>query len=61
MDSFLLSMDENLLMGDWEIIPFISADSDWGKDEDETGIELRMWIPNNLMKFGIYINIYSEY
>ncbi len=29
------------------MIPFISDESQWGKDVNETGIVLKMWLPNN--------------
>ena len=32
--------------GAWEIIPFVSDKTTWGKGVDELGISLRMWLPN---------------
>lgn len=34
--------------GNWEMIPFVSDKSSWGKSDDEAGISLRMWLPNIL-------------
>jgi hypothetical protein len=32
--------------GNWEVIPFVSDKTTWGKGVDEVGISLRMWLPN---------------
>lgn len=37
---------DNENIGDWQIIPFISDKSEWGKSEDESGISLYIWLPN---------------
>jgi hypothetical protein len=29
----------------WLTIPFVSEKSDWGKDEEEAGLELSLWLP----------------
>lgn len=34
--------------GNWEVIPFVSDKTAWGKGVDEAGISLRMWLPNIL-------------
>jgi hypothetical protein len=31
--------------GDWQVIPFVSAKSQWGKEESEAGLELYCWMP----------------
>ena len=44
--------------GFWQDIPFVTAESDWGKKEDETDLFLRIWTPsgtylrNNKNKMG---------
>ena len=37
--------DDDTSAGSWAYLPFVSDDSIWGKDEDEAGLRLRMWIP----------------
>jgi hypothetical protein len=37
--------------GDWSSIPFISDKSSWGKDEDESGVEMVMWLPSKPLEF----------
>jgi hypothetical protein len=32
--------------GSWQDIPFVTAESDWGKQEDETDLFLRIWTPS---------------
>lgn len=32
-------------LGEWVTIPFVSNKSEWGKSEDETGLELSQWLP----------------
>lgn len=32
--------------GFWQDIPFVTAESDWGKQEDETDLFLRIWTPS---------------
>lgn len=35
-------------VGDWELIPFVSDKSEWGKADDETGLVLSIWIPTSI-------------
>ncbi len=32
-------------LGSWITIPFVSNDAEWGKSDDETGLDLSMWLP----------------
>jgi hypothetical protein len=34
--------------GNWEVIPFVSDKTAYGKNVDEAGISLRLWLPNIL-------------
>lgn len=47
----VLHIDEELVSqedsGNIVTIPFISDESQWGKDVNETGIVVKMWLPNN--------------
>jgi hypothetical protein len=36
--------------GRWMRIPFVSDQSVWGKDENETGIYLKLWLPNQFLQ-----------
>lgn len=38
-------------VGEWYKIPFISNKSSWGKDEDETGLYLKLWLPYRISSF----------
>lgn len=42
---------ENDEDGDWSSIPFISDKSSWGKEEDESGVEMIMWLPSKPLEF----------
>jgi hypothetical protein len=33
-------------LGDWITIPFVSNKAEWGKSEDEAGLDLSMWLPH---------------
>jgi len=72
----LLQVTEDLLSledeGDIVTIPFISDESQWGKDVNETGIVLNMWLPknykysnnhgNHMIKYDDHLNAcYLEY
>jgi hypothetical protein len=32
-------------LGEWLTIPFVSNNAEWGKSDDETGLDLAMWMP----------------
>jgi hypothetical protein len=36
--------------GEWLNIPFVSDDSDWGKSDEEAGIFLSIWLPNEILQ-----------
>jgi hypothetical protein len=40
---------EDVNLGSWLEIPFVSDKSDWGKGDDETGIYLSIWLPNEAL------------
>lgn len=55
----------NDTLGEWKYIPFISDKSVWGKEEDETGLSLKIWIPNSiyiktLSNSSSYLNKYLD-
>lgn len=41
--------------GDWQDVPFVTEESDWGKDDDEKELFLRIWTP-----FRFYLQICAK-
>lgn len=39
-------LDITISCGKWLTIPFVSSKSEWGKDDEEAGLELSIWLPS---------------